>query len=91
MSKYFDMKTKQLHDVDEKTRFDAKGMLKVHEPEPNERPVPTLRRQNAGINLRHAPTFFSTQNKQVLSGNFDLRHPSNNDLIAIAGTIVHGC
>jgi hypothetical protein len=95
MPRFFDIKTQTLHVV---TSYAGsaklppnvtKDAIKVEELEfgkINEMPVSKPRRQYPGMTL---PGFFSTDDKRIHTGNYDLTDKSNVDLIEIAETVVY--
>ncbi|CEG57502.1 hypothetical protein [Legionella fallonii] len=93
MSKFFDVNTRILHKIASyagAVKFANSGVngVKVKESNPDVLPEGPmkLRRQNAGFFDKR---FFSTEDRQIHAGNFDVNSPSNADLVEITATITH--
>ncbi len=89
MSKFFDPRTKTLHIV---TSYVGAVKLPQDVYEHSERiddsspHLPRLRRAHAGIT---ESVFFSTEQKNVLGGNFNLNCSTNADLVLVAEVMQH--
>ncbi|MCL9683445.1 peptidase [Legionella maioricensis] len=95
MPRFFDVNTQTLHVVASYAGAAklpsnvVRDAIKVEEFEPsniNELHVTKLRRQYPGMSL---PGFFSTDDKKIHTGNYDLTDKSNVDLVEIAKTVVY--
>lgn len=96
MSKFFDTRTRQLHEVSSYA-----GAVKIPKEivaAPTTIKCDTTSRLKALGELRHFNTcydlsklssFFSTKERRVLVGGFTLEHPSNKDLISVDSTIIY--
>lgn len=93
MSKFFDISTGVLHRIETyagAVKFANSGINGVKVKELNLDVIPAeparLRRQNAGFFNKQV---FSTEDKQVHFGNFDLKHHSNADLVKVTETLIY--
>ena len=95
MPKFFDVNTQTLHVVESYAGAAklpsnvVKNAIKVKEVESdniNEVPATKLRRQYNGMAWQR---FFSTDDKQIHLGDYDLTDKSNADLVEIAETVVY--
>lgn len=96
MSKFFNLSNRTLHSVESYSgavKFAQLGVntikVKKEFPDNDEAPMsPKLRRQNAD---EFAPRkiFFSTENQLVITGNYDVRHETNTDLVEVDVTVTH--
>ncbi len=96
MSKFFDMNTRTLHVVAsyagavKLSQTIGENAIKVKEFHPADNELPDnsikLRRQHAGV-LEQG--FFSTDDRELHHGTYDLTDISNEDLVGIADTVVY--
>jgi len=94
MSKFFDPRTRKVHSIDSYagalkiSKEIVEASIKVKENK-DSLVSPKLRRSNAVMGCMALPVFFSKEDHQIHTGNFNLSCASNADLIPITSTITY--
>jgi hypothetical protein len=94
MSKFFDPRTRQVHSVASYAgavkipKEIVEASIKLDESPYRLAPAP-LRRSNACTDLANVPSFFSSRELSIVTGNFCLSSSSNSDLTPVASTIIY--